>query len=128
MHRQLCYSQSCPDYIQGSAELYVQVLDYDGGGNFQHVDDIYVPISINPGSAAVTRTTTGEYNRGMIELSFQLECWREFYGRNCSIFCRSFDDDVNGHFICQNGERVCRTGWKDPGNRCLTRKFLLLLV
>ena len=111
--------------MQGSAELYVQVLDYDGGNNFQYVDDIYVPISLNPGSSVVQRTTTGEHNRGRIELSFRLDCRMNFYGRNCSIFCQPFDDSVNGHFTCGlNGERVCLSDWQDPGNRCLTRRFL----
>ena len=114
--------------MQGSAQLYVQVLDYDGGNRFQHIDDIYVLISLNPGSVA-ERTTTGDHNRGTIVLSFQLECLPEFYGRNCSILCEPFNDKVNGHFTCgQNGERVCRNGWQDPGNRCLTRKVLIIIL
>lgn len=106
--------------MQGSAQLYVRVLDRDRPNNFQRVDDIYVPISLNPNSS-LTITSTGDHNRGTIKLSIRLVCWENFFGRNCSIFCQP-----NEHFTCGlNGERICRSDWQDPGNRCLTRKFLL---
>ena len=107
---------------QGSAQLYIQVLDRDRRNKFQGVDDIYVPISLNPNPSLALRTiTTGDHNRGTIKLVFTLTCWDNFFGRNCSIFCQPTE-----HFTCSvSGDRVCRSGWQDPGNRCLTRKFLL---
>jgi hypothetical protein len=109
----------------GSATFYVQVKDFDYFSRDDLVDIINVPISnLIPGeSTGRMIRTTGRYGNGKITLSFQLECWNYFYGRNCARYCRPTDDS-GGHFDCgPNGEIVCLSDWQDPANHCLTRKF-----
>ena len=116
------YNFSC---LQGSAELYVRVTDYDPHNSNDRVDDIYAPISISPAQSTTTRTFVGQYGNGRLGLSFHLACLGDFYGARCSTFCRPIDDVDDGHFACgPNGERVCLPGWQDPGNHCLTRNKL----
>ena len=85
-----------------------------------------MPISnLMPGQSTGKKKITGEYGNGRITLSFQLECWDHFYGRNCDVYCRPTNDS-RGHFTCGlNGEIVCLMGWQDPANHCLTRKDVL---
>ena len=121
--RQIVYSTE-----QGSAQLYVKVLDYDAFRHNDHVDDIYIPIKdLNPGESTQMIRTGGVYGNGIIELSFQLNCRPHFYGRNCAVFCIPIDIDGVGHFDCgPSGVKTCRKGWRDPGNHCLTRKQIIL--
>ena len=104
----------------------MRVTDQDLLNLNDHVDDIYIIISnLNPGESTGEITTQGVYRKGTITLSFQLVCQTNFYGRDCATYCVPADDDINGYFTCgPNGERICRNGWQDPGNRCLTRTLI----
>ena len=94
-----------------------------------HVDDFYVLINIKPGESIGPITTVGEHNNGRITLSFQLICQPGFYDRDCATYCVPADDDVNGHFTCgPNGKKICRNGWQDPGNHCLTCKLYVFVI
>ena len=101
--------------------LYVRITDYDWYNGDDHVGNIYVPINLNPGESIQRDTYAASYGR--LELSIQLTCQPNFFGKKCSTFCNPVDIDGRGHFICgPQGERICRNGWRDPGNHCLTRK------
>lgn len=109
-----------------STIFYVRVHDLDRYSADDLIDIISVPISnLMPGRSTGKKKITGEYGNGRITLSFQLECWDHFYGRNCDVYCRPTNDS-RGHFTCGlNGEIVCLMGWQDPANHCLTRKDVL---
>ena len=101
--------------------LFIRVDDY-GQFNFttnDHVNDIYVTITLTPNSSF---TSTRAYNsvNGMstIELSFRLQCTSNFYGSDCTTYCVA-RDDIEGHFDCgPDGEKICLSGWSDPSRNC----------
>ena len=86
MYYSLLYIQ----ILQGTVRLFIRVDDY-GQFNFttnDHVNDIYVTITLTPNSSF---TSTRAYNsvNGMstIELSFRLQCTSNFYGSDCATYC-----------------------------------------
>ena len=106
--------------------LYVRIIDYDWYNRNDHVDNIYIPIRLNPGQSIAQRTFEGDYRRSRFELSIQLHCQPNFYGGECLTNCVPTDDNT-GHFRCSpQGERLCLDKWRDPANHCLTRKYLVL--
>lgn len=108
--------------MQGSALLYVKIVDYDRLSSNDLVDNIYIPIHLNPGQSITRHIFEGIYRRSRFELSIDLSCQPNFYGEDCLTNCIPTDND-SGHFGCgPQGERLCLPGWKDPGNDCLTRK------
>ena len=108
--------------MQGSALLNVRIVDRDRVTRNDLVDNIDIPIHLNPGQSTPRRTYRGVYGRSRFELSFELRCLPNFYGENCLTNCIPTDNE-EGHFGCgPRGERLCLDGWKDPGNHCLTRK------
>ena len=110
-------------FVQGSAQLYVRIVDYDKFSKNDHVDNIYIPIRLNPGESTSLNTFVGYYKRSSLQLSVRLSCQPNFYGRDCLTYCIPTDRNGIGHFGCgPAGERLCLKGWKDPGNHCLTRK------
>ena len=108
--------------MQGSALLYVRVVDHDLFSIDNLVDNIYIPIRLNPGESITRQTFEGDYRRSRFELSIELSCQPNFYGEDCLTSCVPTDNE-SGHFGCgPRGERLCLNGWRDPGNHCLTRK------
>ena len=106
--------------MQGSAQLNVKVIDIDRFFD-DHVDDIYAPVNIGSGQST---TFDGIYGNSRLEMTFHLYCTDYFFGVSCSTYCHPLNIADVGHFDCGvNGERLCLSGWQDPGNHCLTRKL-----
>ena len=112
--------------MQGSFQLYTEVFDVDVFDD-SRVDDIYAERSLSPSSSFTgVQSFTGDHG-SRIRLSFRVQCTANFFGSNCAILCVARDDS-GGHFTCGNsGERICLSGWSDPGGNCLTRKELLYM-
>ena len=106
-------------------KLLIEVEDHDSLTSNEHVDDIYVTISLTPSSSFTPRRAyTGVHSNSRIELSFRLRCAANFYGSNCATRCVPRDDS-GGHYRCgSNGERVCLSGWSGPSSDCTTRELL----
>jgi hypothetical protein len=66
---------------------------------------------------------TGQSFTNSIELilSANISCDHHYYGSQCQIYCQPQDDDINGHFTCdEEGEIVCRSGYQMPQTNCTT--------
>ena len=109
--------------------LFIEVEDYDSFNADDHVDDIYVSISRTPSSTFSSRAAyNGVHGNSRIELSFRVQCGRNFYGSNCSTYCVARNDS-GGHYTCGiNGERVCLSGWSEPSTSCTTRGLLMVAI
>ena len=105
-------------------QLFIEVEDFDSFNSNDHVDDIYITISLAPSSSFTSRTVyTGDYGNSRIELSFRLQCDSSFYGNDCAMFCVA-RDGRRGHYTCgPNGEQLCLDGWSEPSSDCTTRKL-----
>ena len=103
--------------------LYIEVEDNDVFYD-DHVDDIYVTISLTPSSSFTSRTAySGVHGNSRIELSFRLQCGSNLYGNNCTTFCEARNDS-EGHYSCgTSGQRICLSGWSGPSSDCITRKL-----
>ncbi len=109
--------------LQGTVKLYIEVEDYDPLNSNDHVDDVYVTISLVPNSTFTPRQRyTGIYRNSRIELSFRLQCSSDLYGSNCTTYCVARNDSA-GHYSCgSNGEKICLHGWSEPSSNCTDRK------
>ena len=109
--------------LQGDVTLYIKVEDYDFFSSDDHVDDVYVPISLVPSSSFSSTTRyNGVNGNSRIELNFRVQCTSNYYGSNCATYCLRRDDS-GGHYTCgSNGEKICLSGWSDPSTDCTTRK------
>lgn len=109
--------------MQGAIKLYIEVEDYDSITSNEHVDDIYVTISLVPNSTFTPRETfIGDSGNSRIELSFRVQCSNNLYGNNCTTFCVTRNDS-GGHYTCgANGQMLCLSGWSEPLSNCSIRK------
>ena len=52
--------------------------------------------------------------------SRQQVCVENYYGSNCTVFCEDSDDDITGHYYCDDdGNRVCLDGYQNPSTNCV---------
>ena len=105
--------------------MFIEVEDYDSFNSDDHVDDVYATISLSPSSSFTARQAyNGIRGNSRIELSFKVQCKRNFHGSNCATYCVPRDDN-GGHYSCGvNGQRICLSGWSGPSSGCKTRKFI----
>ena len=55
-----------------------------------------------------------------VELSFRVSCASSYYGSSCTVFCQDSDDDITGHYYCDDdGNRVCLDGYQNPLTNCV---------
>ena len=109
--------------VQGSFQLYVRVVDEDSGNSDDHVDDIYIDISLSVSSSFTTQTDFyGDHGNSRIRLAFRVRCNANYYGSDCATYCVNTDDST-GHYTCgPDGTKNCLSGW--TGTECNTRKFI----
>ncbi len=110
---------ACIQILQGTVRLFIRVDDYDRFNANDHVNDIYVNITLTPSSSFTsTRAYNGINVISVMELSFRLQCTSNFYGSDCTTYCVA-RDDIEGHFDCgPDGEKICLSGWSDPSRNC----------
>ena len=67
---------------------------------------------------------TGVHSNSHIVFSFSISCDSNFYGSDCATYCVP-TDSTQGHYSCDSstGEKICKSGWTDSDNDCLTRMF-----
>ena len=110
--------------MQGRAQFYIEVVDLDVANPDDHVDDIYVDISLTPSTTfSPVMSFNGDHGNGRIELSFRVQCEASFFGPNCTTFCQPTDDSTGRYTCGPNGEFICLEGWQDATTNCLTRKI-----
>jgi len=114
---------SLPLRFQGSFQLYIRIDDIDPVGSPERVADIYIPKNLSPSSPLNRMYYPDDTSNPRIELGFQVDCDRNFYSSDCSVFCQ-LTDDSTGHYDCgPNGEIICLSGWTNPPT-CLTGKLI----
>ena len=99
----------------------MRVVDEDSGNSDDHVDDIYVDVSLSVSSSFTTQTDFyGDHGNSRIRLSFRVRCNANYYGSDCATYCVNTDDST-GHYTCSpSGTKNCLSGW--TGTECNTRK------
>ena len=59
-------------------------------------------------------------HRALIEYKIRVRCSTNYYGYNCTKFCKP-RDGYHGHYTCdKNGHKQCKAGW--IGKDCNKRK------
>lgn len=100
--------------------MFIQAFDDDSGfSSPDYLDDIFINLDLQVG-AGFTSSRTFSGSRVSIQMRFRVDCLQNFYGPDCSVPCVAQNDNVNGHFVCdQNtGSRVCLPNFYGPN--CLT--------
>ena len=99
--------------MQGTVKLFIEVVDHDSLSSNDHVDDIYVTITLTPSSSFTSRRAyTGIYGNSRIVLSFRVQCMSNYYGSDCATYCVPRDDS-EGHYSCRlNGQKICLNGYE----------------
>ena len=88
------------------------------------VDEIGITRTMSPGSDSGQFTANGARDGKRLTLRIEANCFADFYGSSCTVYCKGRDDE-GGHFTCgSNGEKICIEGWSDPSVDCRTRKPL----
>ena len=56
-------------------------------------------------------------NQKQLKVSPALTCSPNYFGPNCSVYCKNSDDDYAGHYECdsETGKKVCLEGWETDG-------------
>ena len=95
-------------------------MDVDQSTTDDIVDDIIIDIQFNDTILSVPiRDYLSTHSIVNMTLGYSLRCAQNFFGSNCSIQCVDTDDDVAGHFVCdENGNKVCRHGYQDLDSDC----------
>ncbi len=117
-----------PFTFQGSLQFLIRVTDLDDNPD-DHVDNIYVDMSISPSSSFTSwRTYVGDYKNSRISLQFRVTCSSNYYGSNCATYCIGINNS-RGHYTCAwDGRKMCLSGWSDPSRNCLTRELLIIIT
>ena len=119
-----CFIAVSNVYSQGQFQLMVRITDSDGSTSDDLVDRITFDVNRNP-TTSWSGLTNGVsyYDRATFSARFRIRCKANFYTKSCSVYCKPRDDN-NGHYDCSStGQKVCKTGWSDPSDSCLTRKY-----
>ena len=91
-------------------------------------------IFINRGLTVSTDFTPNETYTGtntvrniiFMDMRFRVMCQQDYYGANCTRFCRSQNDSVNGYYTCNSdGSIQCREGFRNSGSNCREGEGLL---
>lgn len=65
----------------------------------------------------------GGRSKAKLNYAIRVTCNENYYGDQCTVSCRSRDDD-HGHYVCnEKGERVCLPGWTGVDDYCKTREY-----
>ena len=91
--------------MQGGIQFFVRSMS-DG----QIVDYLSTDVYLKPGENLTDQTLTGHHfgNNITFTISFFLACTFNFYGENCSTFCRPSGSKEEGFYSCDSeGVKIC---------------------
>ena len=104
--------------MQGGFQLFFEAFDDDNGvSNPDHLDDIFVNRALPTDTSSPLATYSGR--RVSVVMSFRVVCDTNFYGDDCSVFCRGQNSSQNGHYTCDkaDGSLVCLPNYYGPDCR-----------
>ena len=62
---------------------------------------------------------TNTINRVILDMRFRVMCQQDYYGADCTRFCRPQNDSLNGYYTCNSdGSFRCLEGFRNPSNNC----------
>lgn len=49
-----------------------------------------------------------------VKIQPSLACSQNYYGENCDVHCKAYNDPYNGHYDCdqKTGAKICLPGWE----------------
>ena len=87
-----------------------------------HVIDYFVlNFTITVGQTRANQIIDGTFFRSDVTftVSLNLACVADFYGPNCSVYCRPANSSDMGHYTClSNGSRLCLPGYLNETTNC----------
>jgi hypothetical protein len=84
--------------------------------------------SMAPVSNSYTNISLMDSLRRHLDLRWRILCATDYYGDDCSVYCKP-RDDTDGHYTCNsNGTKECRVGYLDPLSNCTTKGEYVLIV
>ena len=91
--------------------------DYDGSTNDPLINTFSIPVSF--AGMGTSPVVYRDFEHGsVLRLSYQISCFPNFYGENCSTYCLPKDDE-SGHYTCnQQGSIECLSGYQNPLTNC----------
>lgn len=70
----------------------------------------------------------GARSKAKLDYAIRVTCNENYYGDQCSDYCRSRDDN-HGHFLCsEKGQITCLPGWHGTESYCKTRTYRCSLL
>ncbi|XP_033746115.1 protein jagged-1a-like [Pecten maximus] len=94
----------------GSAKIKVRVFDVDDN-NDDFVDYMQKIFTVVPSTSRTTRLVVKQ--RTTLSMDISVLCDPNYFGPQCSLFCRPRNDWM-GHYTCGGtGAKVCYQGWKE---------------
>ena len=111
--------------LQTNVKVNIEVLDDNGVSSTVNPTRI-LNSQANLQSPRVSDTfssdkTVNEGGSNVISLSYatRIECARNYYQSNCSVYCIPTNDNT-GHYTCDtNGNKICLPGYTNTNNNCL---------
>ncbi|XP_069101729.1 protein jagged-1-like isoform X2 [Argopecten irradians] len=101
----------------GSAKLKVRVFDVDDNDD-DFVDYMQKVLALAPSNSPRTYRVVVKH-RTALSIDVRVYCDPNYFGPQCTLFCRPRNDWM-GHYTCNgNGAKVCNKGWQ--GQNCNRR-------
>ena len=96
-----------------SLEVSVHYWEHGSSDGLTIIRDDVLPSNDFTQETIVTR-------HNIMELGYRVRCLADYYGRNCSKYCR-YTNSSEGHYYCDNyGNKRCLEGWTNPLTNCKT--------
>ena len=116
------HSNNANFLFQEHLELNIEVFDDDYSDPSEFIDAIAISFGdMSLSTLAFTAPAVFNGTHGLTEatLSFRLEGAENYFGDNCTLFSTKADNDLIGHYLCdERGNRVCRGGYVNPSTAC----------
>ena len=101
----------------------MRAKDFDDNDDDDVVDNVFINMMLEVNTSyTALEEYTGELGSVTLLARFRVTCQREYYGRNCSIFCL-IQNNIFEHYTCnQDGMIQCLEGFQNPQNNCTESK------
>lgn len=115
LYRQLISLLRNVSFCQGNFGLTIEVLTDSGNLITELIGHDESTASI---SSTYTNITLMDSHERKLDLRWRVVCATDYYGSNCSVYCKAMNDS-GGHYTCDsNGNKECLRGWVLPGSNC----------
>jgi len=109
----------------GNVSLRIEVTDNDLFGEdwvmneFGMYDLNFLKLGANSSLSTEIVLSHQGPQKSSLHYGIRVHCSKYFYGANCTKYCKPEDDDIKGHFVCnEHGDKICRKGF--IGKDCLS--------